>query len=71
MSHEPTGLALYDRTAQYAAITAAAASAFIAVLPAIICRLLLPGAAGQITSAIAFLAVFGLEWQFYFRRKQS
>jgi O-antigen/teichoic acid export membrane protein len=44
-------------------------AALMAALPAIICRLLLEGAAGQITSATAFLALFGLAWRFYFRQR--
>ena len=43
-------------------------AALIAVVPAVVCRLLLKGVAGQITSAVAFLAVFGLRWWFHFRR---
>jgi O-antigen/teichoic acid export membrane protein len=46
-------------------------AAFIAALPAIVCRLLLHGVAGQITSAVVFLAVFGLEWRLHFRRRRS
>jgi O-antigen/teichoic acid export membrane protein len=40
----------------------------IAVVPAIICRLLLHGVAAQIVSAALFLLVFGDEWWFHFRR---
>ena len=46
-------------------------AAFIAALSAVVCRLLLHGVAGQITSAVVFLAVFGLEWRFHFRRKKK
>ncbi len=46
-------------------------AACIAALPAVICRLLLHGVAGQITSTILFLAVFGLAWRFHFRRGRS
>jgi O-antigen/teichoic acid export membrane protein len=44
-------------------------AAFIAVVPAVVCRSLLKGLAGQITSAVAFLAIFGLQWWFHFRSR--
>jgi O-antigen/teichoic acid export membrane protein len=37
-------------------------SAGIALVPAIICRILLGGIVGQVTSAAAFMAVFGVQW---------
>ena len=37
-------------------------AAIIAFVPAIVCRVLLDGIAAQLTSAVAFLAVFGLGW---------
>ena len=37
-------------------------AAIIAFVPAIVCRVLLDGIAGQLTSAVAFLVVFGLGW---------
>jgi O-antigen/teichoic acid export membrane protein len=37
-------------------------AAVIAFVPAIVCRLLLDGITGQLASAAAFLAVFGLGW---------
>jgi stage V sporulation protein B len=37
-------------------------AAGIAIVPAIICRMLLSGIVGQITSAGVFLAVFGVQW---------
>jgi len=37
-------------------------AAGIALIPAIICRLLLSGIVGQITSAMVFLVVFGVQW---------
>ena len=42
--------------------------AIVAAVPAVTCRLLLHGVAGQITSAVIFLLVFGLEWWWHFRR---
>ena len=39
--------------------------------PQLFAGLLLHGVAGQITSAVVFLAVFGLEWRFHFRRRRS
>jgi len=46
-------------------------AALVAALPAIVCHLLISGVAGQITSAVVFLAVFGLGWRFHFRRRKS
>ncbi len=37
-------------------------AAVIALLPALVCRTLLHGIVGQVTSAAAFLAVFGVQW---------
>jgi len=37
-------------------------AAGIALVPALICRAFLGGIAGQVTSAAAFLAVFGVQW---------
>jgi O-antigen/teichoic acid export membrane protein len=37
-------------------------AAAIALLPAIVCRALLGGIVGQVTSAVVFLAVFGAQW---------
>jgi O-antigen/teichoic acid export membrane protein len=37
-------------------------AAMIALLPALVCRTLLHGIVGQVTSAAAFLAVFGVQW---------
>ena len=37
-------------------------AAIIAFVPAIVCRVLLDGIAAQLTSAVAFLVVFGLGW---------
>ena len=37
-------------------------AAGIAVVPAIVCRILLSGIAGQVTSAAVFLALFGIQW---------
>ena len=37
-------------------------AAIIAFVPAIVCRVLLDGIAGQLTSAVAFLVVFGIGW---------
>ena len=34
----------------------------IAFVPALVCRVFLGGIVGQITSAAAFLAVFGVQW---------
>jgi O-antigen/teichoic acid export membrane protein len=34
----------------------------IAILPALVCRAFLAGIIGQVTSAAAFLAVFGIQW---------
>jgi O-antigen/teichoic acid export membrane protein len=39
--------------------------ALVALLPAISCRLLLHGVAGQITSAVVFLVLFALQWWWY------
>jgi O-antigen/teichoic acid export membrane protein len=37
-------------------------AAGIALVPAVVCRALLGGIVGQVTSAAAFLAVFGIQW---------
>jgi O-antigen/teichoic acid export membrane protein len=37
-------------------------AAGIALVPAIVCRVLLSGIVGQVTSAAVFLAVFGVQW---------
>jgi O-antigen/teichoic acid export membrane protein len=37
-------------------------AAGIAVIPALVCRALLDGVAGQVISAVVFLAVFGVQW---------
>ena len=37
--------------------------AVIALVPALLCRALLHGTVGQVTSALAFLAVFGIQWR--------
>jgi hypothetical protein len=37
-------------------------AAGIALVPAIVCRILLGGIVGQVTSAAAFMAVFGVQW---------
>ncbi len=37
-------------------------AAGIALVPALVCRALLSGTIGQVTSAAAFLAVFGVQW---------
>jgi len=37
-------------------------AAMIALFPALVCRTLLHGIVGQVTSAAAFLAVFGVQW---------
>jgi O-antigen/teichoic acid export membrane protein len=39
----------------------------VALVPAITCRLLLDGIAGQLAAAIVFLAVFGLGWKYHAR----
>jgi O-antigen/teichoic acid export membrane protein len=47
-------------------------AAGIAIVPAIICRVLLSGIVGQITSATMFLAVFGVQWwQHHIHRKDK
>src|ERR1041385_4775003 len=47
-------------------------AAGIALVPAIICRLLLVGIVGQVTSATLFLAVFGVQWwQHHIHRKDK
>jgi O-antigen/teichoic acid export membrane protein len=48
-------------------------AALIALVPALVCRVFLGGIVGQVTSAAAFLAVFGLawwrhHWHFHLRR---
>ncbi len=32
------------------------------LVPALVCRTLLDGIVGQVTSAVAFLALFGIQW---------
>src|SRR5438132_8863357 len=47
-------------------------AAGIALVPALICRLFLGGIAGQVISAAAFLAVFGVQWlQHHIHRKDE
>ena len=47
-------------------------AAGIALVPAIICRLLLAGVVGQVTSAGIFLAIFGVQWwQHHIHRKDK
>src|SRR5947199_2355013 len=47
-------------------------AAGIAVIPALICRAFLGGIAGQVISAAAFLAVFGVQWlQHHIHRKDE
>jgi len=47
-------------------------AAGIALVPAIICRLLLVGIVGQVTSAGIFLAIFGVQWwQHHIHRKDK
>jgi O-antigen/teichoic acid export membrane protein len=44
-------------------------AAGIALIPAVVCRLLLPEVAGQIVSAVLFLGLFGLEWRWFHLRR--
>jgi hypothetical protein len=45
-------------------------AAAIALLPAIVCRVLLSGIIAQVTSAAVFLAIFGVQWwQHHIHRK--
>jgi len=37
-------------------------AAGIAIVPALICRGMLSGVVGQVTSAAVFLAIFGVQW---------
>ena len=37
-------------------------SAIIAIIPALLCRLFLPGMAGQLAAGLVFLAIFGAGW---------
>src|ERR1700757_2224504 len=47
-------------------------AAGIALVPAIVCRLLLGGIVGQVTSAGIFLAIFGVQWwQHHIHRKDK
>src|SRR5436309_3323983 len=47
-------------------------AAGIALVPALVCRLFLGGIAGQVISAAAFLAVFGVQWlQHHIHRKDE
>ena len=47
-------------------------AAGIAFVPALVCRAFLGGIVGQITSAAAFLAVFGVQWwQHHTHRKDE
>jgi O-antigen/teichoic acid export membrane protein len=49
-------------------------AAGIALVPALICRVMLDGIIGQVTSAAVFLAVFGVQWwrhHWYFRLRRS
>jgi O-antigen/teichoic acid export membrane protein len=43
-------------------------AAAIAALPAIACRFLLQGFVAQVVSGLVFLAIFGLQWWWQFRR---
>src|SRR5438105_11906197 len=53
-------------------IRAPLVAAGIALVPAIICRLLLVGIVGQVTSAGIFLAIFGVQWwQHHIHRKDK
>jgi O-antigen/teichoic acid export membrane protein len=42
-------------------------AASIAIIPALICRLLVGGIAGQLIAALVFLAVFGIGWMYHLR----
>ena len=37
-------------------------TAIVAIIPALFCRLLLPGMAGELTAGLVFLAIFGAGW---------
>ncbi|MEY2485937.1 MAG: hypothetical protein QOH39_1585 [Verrucomicrobiota bacterium] len=45
-------------------------AATIAMIPAVLCRVLWPGTAGQVTAALLCLALFGAGW-FYYRRSEK
>jgi O-antigen/teichoic acid export membrane protein len=45
-------------------------AAIIAIVPALICRILLDGIAGQLTAAAVFLAVFGIGWLYHLRSRK-
>src|SRR6266571_1325176 len=45
-------------------------AAIIAVVPALVCRVLLGGIIGQVTAAATFLAVFGIGWLFHLRSRR-
>ena len=45
-------------------------AAIIAIVPALICRVLLDGIAGQLTAAAVFLAVFGIGWLYHVRYRR-
>jgi O-antigen/teichoic acid export membrane protein len=45
-------------------------AAGIALVPALVCRALLSGIIGQVTSAAAFLAVFGVQWWWHHTRSK-
>jgi hypothetical protein len=44
--------------------------AIIAIVPALLCRLLLPGIGGQLIAGLVFLAIFGAGWLLH-RRASS
>ena len=46
-------------------------AAGIALVPALVCRALLSGIIGQVTSAAAFLAVFGVQWWRHHKRSKQ
>ena len=45
-------------------------AAIIAIVPALICRVLMDGIAGQLTAAAVFLAVFGIGWLCHVRYRR-
>src|SRR6266566_3391042 len=45
-------------------------AAIIAVVPALVCRVLLGGIIGQVTAAATFLAVFGIGWLYHLRSRR-
>ncbi len=42
-------------------------AAIVAIVPALICRLLVNGIAGELIAAVVFLAIFGLGWRYHLR----